>query len=1193
MRIQNIFKKNISRPINGVVKADQLNESVIWQELDEYVVTRELDRHLRTFLSAYLGAADNPDDPITAGRMAVWISGFFGSGKSHFIKILSYLLGNRAAYSPDTASEKKAVDFFSDKIKDPMLLADIKRTAAIDTDIILFNIDSRADATDGRATILSVFWRLFNESQGFCSNSLPLAEIERYLSIKGKYEAFKTQFREIYGSEWENERDAYSLLQDEIVEALSRVLDKSPDATRDWFEKYEDNFNLTVEQFAKRVKEYLDTKSKKHRIIFLVDEIGQFIGSDTHLMLNLQTIVEDLGRICQGRAWVLVTSQEDIDAVLGDIKSSKANDFSKIQGRFTTRLSLSSANTDEVIQARLLEKQDDAKQALKNLFSQKGDILKNQLSFTHDTTTLKNFSTEQEFVNNYPFTPYHFQLVQKIFESIRKAGATGLHLSRGERSMLDAFQSAAMNISSKEISALVPLYEFFPCIESFLDTSIKRSIEQAKENKGLHAPFDIHILQTLFLIRYVDIIKPNLDNLATLCIDQVDADRIILKQQIDESLVRLEKENLISRNGDLYFFLTNEEREVSREIKSVEISSHAETDLLGDIVFEDILKNKSRHKYIPFKRDYAFNRICDEKPWGKKLEDELALEIISPMHDEYSVYNAGKCILHSLDDEGTVLIKLGNDQNLFSEIRTYIQTDKYIKDKSDAAASTRLKQILRDRADDNRGRKERLITKVDDLILNADFYTLGKALETDAGTTSKALDQAFDYLILNAFSKFDYLAHVHDDPIREIRQILLSDDIGQEQLAFEFAGEETQDIKEIRTFIELKTASNKTIVLDELVKQFSKRPFGWPPFQIVILVAKLFMAGNISLFEDKVRIQPKEAISLLSKTNQWKNVEIFKKNTMATRDLQTAKDLGKEIFGSLAPDGQEKIGQYIKTGLKKWTAPLDKYKTLADTGTYPGKQEIDGCLKIAAAILDIHDAFEMIKEFNLHKEDLLEAHEDALDLQDFYNNQKQTWERLQRALKRFLPNKSAIGKDVDANRALKRMEEIVSVKRPYQMLKDVRTLVATVEQFNDKLVDERQKSAINEIDNKVKQVSEILSEKDADNDFKNKILFPLQNFKKKIETEYSIPNISYRVNESQDAFEEALEAIEEKFTPVMVPDKNNTKPIPPVKKTVTVKPANFKHKAYLDTEEDVAVFIEKVKVELLNAIKDNFRIRVL
>ena len=242
MQIQNIFKKNISRPINGVVKADQLNESVVWQELDEYVITRELDRHFRVFLASYLGSIDNPNDPIIAGRMAVWISGFFGSGKSHFIKILSYLLGNKEAHSPDNTIKKKAVDFFSDKIKDPMLLGDIKRTAAIDTDIILFNIDSRADATDGRSTILSVFWRLFNESQGFCSDSLALAEIERYLTRKGKYEEFKTKFKQIYGSEWETERDAYSLLREEIVEALSTVLDKNPDAAGEWFENYEKSF---------------------------------------------------------------------------------------------------------------------------------------------------------------------------------------------------------------------------------------------------------------------------------------------------------------------------------------------------------------------------------------------------------------------------------------------------------------------------------------------------------------------------------------------------------------------------------------------------------------------------------------------------------------------------------------------------------------------------------------------------------------------------------------------------------------------------------------------------------------------------------------------------------------------------------------------------------------------------------------
>ena len=203
------------------------------------------------------------------------------------------------------------------------------------------------------------------------------------------------------------------------------------------------------------------------------------------------------------------------------------------------------------------------------MFKQKGDILKNQLTFKNCGMTFRQFKDGEDFVKNYPFAPYQFQLLQKIFEAIRKAGATGMHLARGERSMLDAFQSAAKTVSVNEVGILVPLYDFYPSIESFLDTSVKKTIDQAETNPSLE-PFDIHLLQVLFLIRYVDEMKGNVDNLVTLCLDQIDADRLALRRKIEESLARLEKETLISRSGDNYFFLTNEERDINKEIKAVE-----------------------------------------------------------------------------------------------------------------------------------------------------------------------------------------------------------------------------------------------------------------------------------------------------------------------------------------------------------------------------------------------------------------------------------------------------------------------------------------------------------------------------------------------------------------------------------------------------------------------------------------------
>lgn len=381
MKIQNLFAHDIFRPINGVVKADQLDDDSVWQELAEFVVTRELDKHLRTFFSTYGDALSQPNNPEVAGKTGVWVSGFFGSGKSHFIKVLSYLLCNRT--QTHNGESKRAVEFFAGKIKDAMLFGDIQRAVASNTDVILFNIDSKADHRAGRDAILGVFLKVLNELQGYSGDHPEIAHLERYLDGKGKLTQFHAAFRAATNTEWTTERDAYHFHRDEIVAALSKTLRLSQESAEKWIDGAEGSFALTVENFCKWVKNYLDTKGPEHRLVFLVDEVGQFIGTDSHLMLNLQTITEELGTMCKGRAWLVVTSQEDIDAVLGEMKKTKANDFSKIQGRFKTRLSLSSANVDEVIQARLLEKHPGAVPELQTLFQAKGDILKNQQTFTN------------------------------------------------------------------------------------------------------------------------------------------------------------------------------------------------------------------------------------------------------------------------------------------------------------------------------------------------------------------------------------------------------------------------------------------------------------------------------------------------------------------------------------------------------------------------------------------------------------------------------------------------------------------------------------------------------------------------------------------------------------------------------------------------------------------------------------------
>lgn len=1183
MHIKDLFTKNLFRPINGVVKADQQDEAVVWQELDEYVVTRELDKHFRKFFEAYLASIDNPKDKAITDCMGVWVSGFFGSGKSHFIKILSYLLKNKPARNPASSEKRNPVDFFDTKINDSMLLADIKRAVGFSTDVILFNIDSKADSKEGRDAILSVFIRVFNEMQGFSGDAPHIAGMERYLQGKGLLNDFHSNFKNISGDEWTKERDAYLLKRDEVIKALSKTLNMSDDSAAKWFDEADNKFKLNIEGFAKLVKDYLDSKGPDYRIVFLIDEVGQFIGTDTHLMLSLQTMIEDLGRICNGRAWVIVTSQEDIDAVLGEIRGTKANDFSKIQGRFNTRISLSSANTDEVIQARLLEKTGDAQRVLEDLYEEKGEILKNQISFTQ-SATLKNYKDKDDFVKNYPFAPYQFLLLQKVFESIRKAGATGKHLAMGERSMLDAFQSAAKNIADKKINAMVPLYEFYPAIESFLDTSVKRTIDQAKDNPGLES-LDKLLLRTLFLIRYVDLIKPNVDNIVTLSIDEVDADKFSIKGTIEESLQRLEKETLISRNGDLYFFLTNEERDVSREIKNVDISESEETKLLSELIFEDVLKGDNKYRYQPNKTDYGFNRFCDGQAHGR-VDQELVVEVITPLNEDFASYNPARCIGQSAMDGGKVLIKLADNIDLGRELRTYVQTEKYIRLKSDAAAPDTLKRILRDRADENRDRRNRLNAILEKFMIEADYYALGQSLQQTASPSRSALGAAVNYLIQNIYTKLGYLTAMQDEPQKEIRAVLMSDEIGQGALKLDGTEGNAQALKEVKQFVDLSVTQNRRIPLGELVKRFSGRPYGWPEWEIILLIARLFMAGEVKLMMEGSAIQPREAIDPLTKSVKWKVVTILKRKTVGAKELADSRKLGQDLFGQISPETEDKLYGYLHDGLTEWNRRLTGYKTLADTGSYPGKEEIDTGFSLIGKLLANRDSYEFFQAFNQAKDDLIDLCEDIHELDDFYANQRTTWERLRKAMDGvFKLNRQELERDDSVSKALSRMDQILSTPKPYGMLKEVDTLIAIVQKVNDIIVEKRRDIAVMEVENLIGEISKTLDEYKADADLRNKALKPMQDTKKQLLQEQSIPGMFYQQNIAKEQIEKAIEIIENEAG-------KKPKPGTAPKPVKFIKPAVFATKNYIETEEDIEEFLKALKQELLEALKKNSRIRI-
>ncbi len=1222
MSIKDLFFKQLDRPINGVVKADQDDDATVYQELDEYVVTNELEKHFRSFFESY---GTDLSDPSIANRVGVWISGFFGSGKSHFLKTLSYLLANIEAHDAQGHSKRAVAFFDQNKLRDAMIRADLDKAVANSADVILFNIDSKASSNDAGNPILNVFLRVFNEHQGFSGDHPHIAHMERHLAQRAVYERFKQAFQDSTGLDWVAERDGYQFYQDDIERALASALDMSVEAAHKWFEQSEQTFSVSVENFCNWVKEYLDTKPAKHRVLFLVDEVGQFIGSDTRLMLTLQTITENLGTICKGRAWIIVTSQADMDAVLGELSASKANDFSKIAGRFKTRLSLSSSNTDEVIQKRLLRKTLEAEAELRALWEQKGDILRNQITFDRSGPTLRNYDGPESFVANYPFAPYHFQLVQKVFEEIRKVGATGAHLAYGERSMLDAFQMAALAIDDRGIGALVPMHSFYRSVEGFLDTAVKRTIDQAGENEVLDG-FDVQILRTLFMIRYVDLIKGTLDNLVTLSIDQVDADKLALRRRIEETLQRLERESLITRNGDEFLFLTNEERDITRKIKATDIASSDENKALADLIYKDLLKDKNKFRYNPNKTDYSIGRYLDGHSLEGRYEHDLRVEVLSPLDLDYEMYGEAGCLNKSNEaPAGMALFKLPESMELFSELRIWLKTNKFIR-LNDDGSQPELTRILADRGRENQERRKRLRLMLEQLMERADAYALGQHLKLAGSNIQSRFDEACQYLLENTYTKLGFLRVLQQEPERELHAILHSDDIAQLGLTLDGEEGNPQAHKEVEQFITLRASGTERMKVAELLERFNKRPYGWPDGEILLVLGRLAAAGRISFH---LGIGPSMALpdTFEYLTNSRKRHEILVQKKRQTDDalLRQARNLSQELFNTLGPAGERELYEFYRNHLGSWLNDLEKHKATASAGRFPGTDTIEQSVLALKRLLSNTDTVDFFKTVLDGRDEYLDLEEDYRDLHEFFTNQRHTWQQLQQALRRFERNKPALEKNEQARKALVELQTIENHPAPYNLLHKVAGLVQAVETVNSAAITEKRDHALVRVDEKISQLQAQITRSGIQTpELSNRLLRPLQLIKTELEAETSIAHIyllqtqtaDERLQEGLAELEQAQFAEAERQQKLRqeqakanktanqgaevredpAPPLTRSKPVAPPKPVIDVTTSSVFSKlgsgAYLESQQDINRFLDALRTELEAAINSDQRVRL-
>ncbi|WP_419630892.1 BREX system P-loop protein BrxC, partial [Thiolapillus sp.] len=818
MALKEIFHKPVDRNIEGVIKAD--DDASLWLELDEYVITNEVEKRLEAFLDAYNNYA---------GANGVWISGFFGSGKSHLLKMLALLLENWEV------EDITARGIFLEKIKENEILrSDLKKAVAIPSESILFNIDQKADVISKQEmdALLAVFIKVFDEHCGYYGKLPFVAQFERDLDQDGLLQDFISEVEARTGKDWPWIRRREKRMAKAIDEAYSQVVGEQIQGIID---KYRNDYRLSIEDFAEQVNAYILRKGDDFRLNFFVDEVGQYIAGNTKLMTNLQTVAESLATKCKDRSWVIVTAQEDMSSVIGETGHQQGNDFSKIQARFKNRMKLTSQNVAEVIQKRLLLKNEKGVEQLSELYHAQVNNFRTLFGFGDGSATYKNYRDKDHFIHSYPFVPYQFDLFQSAIQNLSLHNAfEGKHSSVGERSMLGVFQQVAIKIADHEIGQLATFDLMFEGIRTALKSQIQSAVLQAENN--LDDAFAIQLLKELFLVKYVREFKATVRNLCVLMTDSFDQDLPRLHERVEEALNLLEQQTYIQRTGVIYEYLTDEEKDVEEEIKNTEVETADVAGELEKIIFDRILKNR-KIRYDENGQDYPFSRKLDDRLYGR--EQELAIHVISPFHEQ--VESVDILRMQSMGRE-ELLVIMPAEERLIRDLGMYKKTEKYIRQNISTTQQDAIRRILSDKGVRNQERYADIQQSVKTLLGQARLIVAGADVDVGGEDPQSRITKGFYELIERTYPNLSMLRGI------EYKEIDLSRYL--EGSGLDLGDNLSEQEQEVLAFIQSNQRGGVRTTLKSTLEKFERKPYGWYYAAILCTVAMLSARGKLELRSD-------------------------------------------------------------------------------------------------------------------------------------------------------------------------------------------------------------------------------------------------------------------------------------------------------------------------------------------------------
>jgi hypothetical protein len=947
MQIRELFSGKIDRRIEEVIKVDQTKEEVIHGEIDEYVPTDSIKHQYTGILERYSETPNKPHEGI-----GIWISGFFGSGKSSFAKLLGLALENREIAG--VGAGRRIADQLADpKIK--VLLESISEH--IPTTSVIFDVSTNRGIV-GNQSLTSILYRMFVQELGYAKD-LDLARLEMDLEEDGRLDEFREAYRKEFNEDWEREKQRPAFALSRASTIMHRLDPKTFSTSETWLLAAKDRDDVTPKIFAERCKSLMNRRRPKQNLVFVVDEVGQFVANDSQKMHALQSIVESLGLVGRGQMWLAVTSQEKLTEIVSGLDSRRI-ELPKLMDRFPLQVHLEPSDISEVTSKRVLAKNAAGQSALRDLFEENRARLTEQTRISA-AIKLPELSAER-FINLYPLLPYQIDLIIQIVSGLRTQGGASAHVGGANRTIIKIAQqlliNPATNLADRPLRALATIDQIYDLVSGNISSEIRGKIQDIA-TKVAH-PMAPKVAKAICLLQFVKSVHRTAENIAASLHPSVDSDSVL--PTVKDAIGELLKGHYIRQGDDGFRIPTPAEDDWERLRAQFSPQPADENRILGDTI-KDLWDPQPSHSLASaklFKGGLFFN--ARQLVQGDiDFYVTLAAEGMDFTSQETEIRG------RSQTDTKAVFWVVANNNAIGQKVCEVYRSREILSKKERGAQTQEEGRLVAEE-------KKRLRTTTDELrllvkaaLLSGSVFFRGNDRSPGAGDTEikPAAEAILSSVLPDVFHRFsegaakvkaaDLTALLTMENLRGLPQAFADLSLTKTQgtqTAFETA---SGPLFEILGKIQSRTTYGETANGRYLTEEFAKEPFGWDFDVVRLFIGCLLRAGLIEATSQGQTIDSalsQEAQNTFGNNNHFRSASFRPKQSGLTFvDWAQAAEDYKTVFGKEVSEiEQGVVAGAIREAVSEVEGDLQSVHTTMVTHQLPGASVLKDCLDQIQAI---------------------------------------------------------------------------------------------------------------------------------------------------------------------------------------------------------------------------------------------------